>query len=75
MIYKKSPKKVKIWLIWDSQNPPIHFDVTLWDDARFTCDCPTYKFKEKSFCKHVQNKRIELEGEYGNVKNYINYLN
>jgi len=47
--------------------------VSLWGNYKFTCTCPTYRFKTAS-CKHTRSQREQIEREFGSVYNYIQLL-
>lgn len=58
------------WYIPTSKEPQENWVVGLWSDYKFTCTCPSYKFKDR-FCKHTQAERLELESLYGSIFNYV----
>lgn len=45
--------------------------VELFGDYRMRCNCPVFVYKMQHFCKHTQAKRLEIEQEFGNIKNYV----
>ncbi len=73
MIYHSQPKITKEWMEKSSKGNE-HWTISLYDNGMFKCNCPSYSFGAKHFCKHTQSKRLETESLYGSVNNYIKML-
>lgn len=61
---------IKHWKIQGTK-PFDLWTVSLFEDGHLECTCPSWSWGSKHFCKHTQNKRLELEQVFGSVSNFI----
>jgi hypothetical protein len=73
MKYQAQPKIIHSWQIKGTKLTDI-WTVNLWSDGHFDCNCPSFSFGPKRFCKHTQIERFWVEDTYGNISNFIKML-
>jgi len=72
-------KPVKIWKVKSQSQvhpdtgEPVYWNVELWSNKRWDCDCPAVgKHRKKpKYCYHIKDKIAELIEKYGSVQEAI----